>query len=187
MASKESDIPDVVIAEPTGDSPEAFWQKFCVPLGSSRLQYIGLDGNLWEIPDMCAWVKELRNLLGSRDPKRMFLTSIIIMAWWEDSCHGNLESLDRFNDVVYAGAKLRRKHEEFYRQDGADFLACFQKDLHVAGLFQSSDTRLIIDPVPAPTFASEQEAENYRQRMEYYANPPFKLHPDDMKRLLQGD
>ena len=179
-------IPVVTVAEfACAWLPHTFWEEHCRPLESKQIQFIGLDGDLWPIEDMRVWIKELQSLLGSTEPKRIFLTSIIIMAWPEELNHTNLERLDRFRDALLSGANLRMKREEYYRHDGADFLKCFQKDLHDAGMLLPPDERPTPDPLPEPQFATQEEEENYRQRMEFYGNPPFKWRPDDVAALLR--
>lgn len=42
------------------------------------------------------------------------------------------------------------------------------------------------DPCPEPTFATHEEEENYRQRIEFYANPPFRWGKKEMEEYFRA-
>lgn len=180
--------PRVTVVNPDSEwahSPEEFCKKECFSLiPSSRLQFIGLDDDVWRIQDMCIWVKNVSNIFSSEDPKRIFLTSIVIMVWPEKLIPTGVKSMERFRDIVLAGADLRIKRERYYSRDGSQFLESFERDLQDSGLLLTLDERDRLEPYPAPEFDTDEDKENYRQRLEFYANPPFKWDPDDLAALF---
>ena len=189
LKSQSPDSPSVIDADPVKAEPaRQFWKNNCHDLRSG-LQFIGLDADQWtDLGQMSRWVEELRAILAKEDNgKRFLLTTIIILAWpdSEKGNEGDFAYLDRFRDVLLAGANLRLKRARYYQRNDGNFLESLHEDLWDSGLLAPTDSspspKMLEKPVPT----NAQEKCEYEQSLEFYGDPPFQWDPDQLAELFK--
>jgi hypothetical protein len=179
--------PVVVEAEPSPEhAARPFWEDVCRGLGS-RMQIVALDADKWtDLDSLARWVKEFRELLASQDKgKRLLLTTIVVLAWPEKANQLDFPQLERFREILLAGANLRMKRARYYQRDGSSFLENVRKDLGDTGLLAPADCRPTPKPREEPKPESAEEEEQYRQSLEFYGDPPFQWDPADLAALFE--
>ena len=126
------------------------------------------------------------HLLGSAWEAELFpLTSVIILAWpkWVESLVDSRDRYDRFNHLLLSGCKLRLKRPAYYDVRTATEES-FKADLRDAGWLSLTNLSDPPSPLPPLTFESEEEEENYKQRLEFYGNPPFRWGTAEKKQVF---
>ena len=181
--------PDVVLADPNWwQAARQFWDHYSRTLGADRLQVVGLDVDAWlqrhSLDSITSWLQGFRTILATEDPKRLFVTTTIILAWPEDPKESSFDNLDRFRHLVLAGANLRLKREPYYQRGTTVQCASFQQDLKDAGLLLPSNSSPEPNKRSAPSFGSQEDEDDYTAREQFYADPPFKWDAADVATLF---
>jgi hypothetical protein len=151
------------------------------------LVFVGIDAETWGDSDRIqSWVVEFNKHLRQQEAELFPLTSVIILAWptWLEKLPGSPDPDTRFNHLLLSGCKLRLKRPAFYRQGVPAKEADFEADLKDAGWWRVLEVASPPSPRLPPSFETEAEQDNYKQRLEFYGNPPFRWGAAEKKRVF---
>ncbi len=182
--------PDVVLVDgPSFPAADSFWHSHCQRLPLDQLQFVGLDLDFWlqvgqNWVSMADWVKDLRECLATKSkPERVFVTTIIALMWPIDP--KTYEELDASRPVVTAGANLRLKWQPVYDRGRPVQLDQFKLDLELFGWLRPADDRPLPIPLPEPSFNTVEDETDYKSRLEFYGDPPFRWPRAEVEALFR--
>lgn len=170
------DQPEITLAF-SWQPAEKFWSDSCCRVATDQHQIIGMDGEIWleelNLNQVVDWLKTLRTLLSKPEEERIFLTTIVFLAWPE-TVAPTVEEPDRFRALALAGANLRFKHSPPYVLASQVTKEQFSRDLAEAGIIAPAAGTPQVTGLLPPIFSSDEEKEDHQMRMRFYGSPPFK-------------